>query len=279
VAVSPNKAQASAASSTRRTATDRVYQGVYAAVLERRLEPGTRLREEELAAGFAVSRTVVRQALQRLAQDQVIELEHNRGARVPLLAREDVGHVFEARRVVECEIARRLGGRLSAAQMRELRELADAESAADAAGDAAAAVRLSGDFHRALARMHGNPLFLRLLDGLLPSTSLLMAQYKVGGGPVCVAHRHIDLVGALGESAAAANTEMKRHLAELQASLTAPRASTRPLRDLFEAYRDVPTPLSEDGAATTDRTPAASARAVPAKLGTRAARKRTRPAV
>ena len=240
----PNPAAASAAPATpvlRRTATERVYQGIYSAVLEHRLEPGTWLREEELAAGFGVSRTVVRQALQRLAQDQVVELEHNRGARVPLPAREDAGHVFEARRVVECEIARRLGGRLSEAQLQALRELAAAESAADAAGDAAAAVRLSGDFHRALARMHGNPLFLKLLDGLLPSTSVLMALFKVGGGPVCVAHRHIDLVAALGRSSAAAGTEMKRHLAELQSSLTAaPAHAAAPLRDLFGAYREGP---------------------------------------
>ena len=50
------------------TATERVYQGLYAAILERRLAPGAWLREEELAASFAVSRTVVRQALHRLAR-------------------------------------------------------------------------------------------------------------------------------------------------------------------------------------------------------------------
>ena len=49
----------------RATATDRVYKGIYQAVLEHRLEPGTWLREEELATEFGVSRTVVRQALQR----------------------------------------------------------------------------------------------------------------------------------------------------------------------------------------------------------------------
>ncbi len=221
------------------TATDRVYQGIYAAVLENRLGPGAWLREEELAAGFGVSRTVVRQALQRLAQDQVVELAHNRGARVPMPALKDAAHVFEARRVVECEIARRLGGRLTATQLQHLHDLAAAESAADRAGDAAAAVRLSGEFHRALAQMHGNPLFLKLLDGLLPSTSMLMATFKARGGPACVAHRHVDLVAALGRSAHAAGAEMKRHLAELQLSLTrAPAAPQPPLRDLFGAYRE-----------------------------------------
>ena len=36
------------------TATERVYEGLYTDILERRLAPGTRLREEELAARFAV---------------------------------------------------------------------------------------------------------------------------------------------------------------------------------------------------------------------------------
>lgn len=222
----------------RRTATDRVYDGIYAAVLERRLAPGAWLREEELAAGFGVSRTVVRQALQRLAQDRVVALEHNRGARVPLPAREDAHHVFEARRVVECEIARRLGGRLTDPQLRELQQLVDAETAADAAGDNATAVRLSGDFHRALARMHGNPLFLKLLEGLLPTTSMLMAVFKVAGGPVCVAHRHVELIAALAQSSPAAGAEMRRHLAELQGALTVAEPAAAPLRDLFGAYRD-----------------------------------------
>ena len=84
------------------TATERVYEGLYTDILERRLAPGTRLREEELAARFEVSRTVVRQALQRLAQEQVIALHHNRGAQVPAPTRDDARHVFDARRVVEC---------------------------------------------------------------------------------------------------------------------------------------------------------------------------------
>ncbi|MFZ9375053.1 MAG: GntR family transcriptional regulator [Burkholderiaceae bacterium] len=222
----------------RATATDRVYKGIYQAVLEHRLEPGTWLREEELATEFGVSRTVVRQALQRLAQDQVIELQHNRGARVPLPSLDDAAHVFEARRIVECEIARRLGGQITPAQQAELAQLAQAESEADARGDRAEAIRLSGEFHQAMARMHGNPVFNRLLSGLLPTTSLLMARFKLHGGQVCVAHRHVDLIDALARGGAPAATEMKRHLAELERSLSGRTGPARPLRDVFAGYRD-----------------------------------------
>jgi DNA-binding GntR family transcriptional regulator len=231
------------------TATDRVYDAVYQAVLEHRLEPGQRLREEEMAAEFGVSRTVVRQALQRLAQDQVIELMHNRGARVPLPSLDDARHVFEARRMVECEVARRLGGQLTSEQVGELQIIAQAEIEADRRGDRAEAIRLSGEFHNALARMYGNPVFVRMLTGLMPTTSLLMARFKLHGGQVCVAHRHVDLISALLKGSGPAATEMRKHLVELEQSLVASPAPTpRPLRDVFSAYRD-------DGESTTEDNP------------------------
>ena len=223
------------------TATNRVYEAIYRAVFEHRLEPGQRLREEELAAEFGVSRTVVRQALQRLAQDQVIELMHNRGARVPLPNLEDARHVFEARRMVECEVARQLGGRLTPEQLQELHALAQAEAEADQRGERAEVIRLSGEFHNALARMHGNPVMVRMLSGLMPTTSLLMARFKVLGGDVCVAHRHVDLISALLKGGNPAATEMRKHLQELEQSLVqGPKPSPRPLRDAFARYREQP---------------------------------------
>ena len=63
-------------------------------------------------------------------------------------------------------------------------------SAATAAGDHREAIRLSGAFHVELARLSGNPLFVRMLEELLPTTSLLMALYKPAGEPMCVAHSH-----------------------------------------------------------------------------------------
>ena len=219
------------------TATERVYQAIYQAVLEHRLEPGERLREAELAQGLGVSRTVVRQALQRLAQDQVVELMHNRGARVTLPRLEDARHVFEARRVVECEVARRLGGRLDEAQIAQLKSLVQAEAQAERHGERAELIRLSGEFHQALAAMHGNPVFIRLLGSLLPTTSLLMARFKQQGVQLCEGHRHIDLIAALQRGPAPAAGEMRRHLDELEQSLSRPETPRRPLRDLFAAYR------------------------------------------
>lgn len=221
------------------TAADRVYDAIYAAVIDHRLAPGSRLREEELARTFAVSRTLVRQALHTLAQDGVIVLRPNRGAMVPEPTRRDGEHVFDARRVVECEVARRLAGKLDAEQLAALRELVDAEDRATRLQNKHEAIRLSGEFHRRLAQMSGNPIFVRVLDELLPTTSLLMALYKAPGEPMCVAHSHRQLLATLAAPArGAAATEMRRHLNEIERSLAQP-ASRRvvPLRDVFKAYK------------------------------------------
>jgi DNA-binding GntR family transcriptional regulator len=222
------------------TATQRVYSGIYRALVEHRLAPGTRLREQELAQSFGVSRTVVRQALQRLAADQVIALEHNKGATVPQPDRAQAAQVFEARQVLEGEIARRLAGQLKPEQLAQLRALVAAEQAAQARGDKASAVRLSGQFHRELAVLAGNPLFVRWLDELLPLTSLLILQYQQSGHPGCNTHRHDGLIFALAwGSPASAATEMRRHLQELARSLReGPAPASTPLRDVFAAYRE-----------------------------------------
>lgn len=221
-------------------AADRVYDAIYAAVIDHRLAPGTRLREEELADTFAVSRTLVRQALHKLAQDGVIVLRPNRGAQVPEPTRRDGEHVFDARRVVECEVARRLAGKLNAEQVAELRQVVEAEARATQSQNKQEAIRLSGEFHLKLAQMSGNPIFVRLLEELLPTTSLLMALYKAPGEPMCVAHSHRTLLQAIsrGGSGAAAGTEMRRHLNEIERSLSQPTArAAAPLRDVFKSYR------------------------------------------
>ncbi|HZE91231.1 MAG TPA: GntR family transcriptional regulator [Rhizobacter sp.] len=221
-------------------ASDRVYHAIYAAVIDHRLAPGSRLREEELARTFAVSRTLVRQALQKLAQDGVIVLRPNRGAQVPEPTRRDGEHVFDARRVVECEVARRLAGKLSTAQLAELRQIVESEARATRSQNKQEAIRLSGEFHLKLARMSGNPIFVRLLEELLPTTSLLMALYKAPGEPMCVAHSHRKLLQVIGKglTGAGAATEMRRHLNEIERSLSQPVTKAVPaLRDVFKNYR------------------------------------------
>ena len=61
-------------------ATQRIVDAITTAIVERRLMPGTKLAEQRLADIFAVSRTLVRQALNQLSRDHLVTLEPARGA-------------------------------------------------------------------------------------------------------------------------------------------------------------------------------------------------------
>jgi DNA-binding GntR family transcriptional regulator len=83
------------------------------AILSGDLPPGTRLREQNLARSFSVSRTPVREALILLSASGLAHLEPNRGATVLQLTAADVSEVYHLRAVLESESAAMAAGRIT----------------------------------------------------------------------------------------------------------------------------------------------------------------------
>ena len=83
------------------------------AILSGDLAPGTRLREQNLAKSFSVSRTPVREALILLSASGLAHLEPNRGATVLQLTAADVSEVYHLRAVLESESAALAAGRIT----------------------------------------------------------------------------------------------------------------------------------------------------------------------
>jgi DNA-binding GntR family transcriptional regulator len=61
---------------------EEIYQGLIQAIVDQRLLPGTKLVEDKLGQVFGVSRTRIRQVLIRLAQEQIVTLQPNKGASI-----------------------------------------------------------------------------------------------------------------------------------------------------------------------------------------------------
>lgn len=85
---------------------DRVYQTLYADIVEWRIPPGTTLNEVELAERFSVSRTPLREAIQRLAADGLVDSAFGRGATVSEISLDDVVKLFQMREALETYAAR-----------------------------------------------------------------------------------------------------------------------------------------------------------------------------
>ncbi|RUX44695.1 GntR family transcriptional regulator, partial [Mesorhizobium sp. M7A.F.Ca.CA.002.09.1.1] len=91
------------------------------AIIDHRLVPGCKLGERELAEIFDVSRIVVRQALIRLADDGLGQIERNRGAFVARPSMQEAMEIYDALTLVEQGVAAQLSDRLGPAGWAELR--------------------------------------------------------------------------------------------------------------------------------------------------------------
>jgi DNA-binding GntR family transcriptional regulator len=83
------------------------------AIIDGRLAPGTRLKEEELARELGISRTPVREALLLLQAEGLVEAAPNRGATVRSHTAEDLDDLYQLRALLEGYAARRAAGRIS----------------------------------------------------------------------------------------------------------------------------------------------------------------------
>jgi DNA-binding GntR family transcriptional regulator len=92
------------------------------AIVDGRLAPGQRLKEEELARELGMSRTPVREALLILQSDGLVESAPRRGATVRAYAVDDLDDLYQLRAVLEGHAARRAATRISAADVRRLED-------------------------------------------------------------------------------------------------------------------------------------------------------------
>ena len=117
-AAAPGVAQdAPGADGTDPTATRRIVESITAAIVERRLMPGTKLAEQKLADIFEVSRTLVRQALNQLSRDRLVTLTPARGAVVAQPSVEEARQVFQVRQWLEAAMVGALCASVTDAQV------------------------------------------------------------------------------------------------------------------------------------------------------------------
>ena len=88
------------------TSTGAIVGALTRAIVEHRLQPGSKLAEQKLADHFGVSRTLVRQALFQLAQNRLVRMEPARGAFVAAPSTDEARQVFAVRRMLETEMTR-----------------------------------------------------------------------------------------------------------------------------------------------------------------------------
>src|SRR5262245_46094736 len=86
---------------------NKVYSVIREAIMSGRLEVGQRLTEVRVAKELHVSRAIVREALQQLAHEGLVEQNSYRGTHVVQLSAEEVDEILSIRTLLECRAVRR----------------------------------------------------------------------------------------------------------------------------------------------------------------------------
>ncbi|CAB4924609.1 unannotated protein [freshwater metagenome] len=196
--------------------SDQVERALRQQILRGQHPPGGRLNEVEIATELGVSRGPVREAMQRLARDGLVELQAHRGAFVRRLGRGEVRDLFEVRVALERTVARLAANRATPEQRAQLEALRGTPSSIFTAADADLRFQGPRDVHALLASAAGNPALASHVALVNQELQLLRAQS--GQIPVRAEHaatEHDELLTAVlsgdGERAAAA---MEEHLRE-----------------------------------------------------------------
>jgi DNA-binding GntR family transcriptional regulator len=132
-----------------------------AEIASRNTEPVS-LREADLARRLGVSRTPVREALNRLQQEGVLEVEPRRGAKVYPPNEDEYLCWLEIREVMEGTAARRAAERASKKAVAELKALCDVFEDADPEKDPAGYFEANARFHNLILEQSGAAVLQRL---------------------------------------------------------------------------------------------------------------------
>ncbi|MDR6756386.1 DNA-binding GntR family transcriptional regulator [Mycoplana sp. BE70] len=206
-----------------------IYHGLRDAIVSHRLAPGTKLPEDELAAIYSVSRTVIRSALQALSHDWLVRLEPNRGAFVAQPSPKEACEVFDARALIEPKVAALAACVARHEDVRLLRSHLEKEEEALHAGRDSDAIMLSAKFHVAIAEIAGQAVLTGFVRDLVSHSSLIIALYWRRRDTTCESHAHHALVDAIeaGEAETAARL-MEEHLLDLLSGLDLDRVDRKP---------------------------------------------------
>lgn len=184
------------------------------AIISARLPPGLTLSENELAARLGVSRTPVREALGRLAEEGLVDVFPQYGTFVAPIRLAEVLEARFIREALECAVIREAAASPGSDLLRRLRRLIEAQREAAAVHDLDAFLDRDEDFHRAFSEATGHLRVWKVIQGEKYQMDRIrfLSLPRIQSLPELI-EQHEAMVDAVeAGDAAAAEAVMRRHL-------------------------------------------------------------------
>lgn len=205
---------------------DLVANEIRAAILSGAIAPGERLKQEKLAEDLNVSRIPVREALQTLEAEGLIDSFPGRGSRVAEVSPGDAADVLTVRGTLEGLAARLAAARVTSEHIEALRDVVEAGRMATLDEDHSLASDLHTRFHLELARASGNSHLYDALAVMPAKTGWINSSLLKSRGTYSW-DEHGEIVDAVASGQAdLAETLMRQHAERLIANVAETKAGT-----------------------------------------------------
>jgi DNA-binding GntR family transcriptional regulator len=203
---------------------DQVYAIIWDRIISRQIGPGDKLSDLRLSEDLGVSRTPVREALHRLAQDGIVRSESRRGFFLTSFSSQDVAEVYDIRTALETLSVRLASPHLADAELDEAQRALEASREEIMHGGERAEehwehwLTIDRAFHRLLAQRAQN----RRLELLLASLQAQIGVFQIYGihsSPLrllSIDHHEAILAALKARDGTTAGRAMERHIQEVK---------------------------------------------------------------
>ena len=160
------------------TAAEHVYREIKRRIFLKELRPGQRLPEASLAKTLSVSRTPVREALRMLANEGLVNLIPNTGARLASPSLDEMREGFELREHLERLAVRRAARHITPLQMCMLDEAIKEEESIFCSRDLEKYLEVNIRFHRVIAESAKNRILAEYVRNILSRTYVYLVFFE-----------------------------------------------------------------------------------------------------
>ncbi|HTJ57916.1 MAG TPA: GntR family transcriptional regulator [Devosiaceae bacterium] len=168
------------------------------AIFSGEFEPGMRLKVQDLSRRYMVSTNPIREALQQLQGEGLVDIVPNRGATVRVITRQLVSNIFDIREAIDVMLARRAVKVVTPENIEHLRQINLRLHEARLIGDGEQASALSSGFHEYIGEIVGNPQAVKVRrDHSNIFRSIRMRYGFAEGREAEIIREHEEIIDAL----------------------------------------------------------------------------------
>jgi DNA-binding GntR family transcriptional regulator len=213
----PPAAGAPVAIPARELIAERAYFELRDRIVTLRLPPGAALVEDELMKELGIGRTPLREAIKRLALENLVEVRPRRGTYVTEVNVADIVHITEVRAELEGHAAQLAAMRMKEEGRAEAEALLEELERLDP-GDSEALMQIDERVHRLAWEAAGNPYLVDTLEGYFALSLRIwyLVLDRVPGLWTAVHDQREMIQALLARDGARARALMKEHILEFQ---------------------------------------------------------------